>query len=160
MLGDALVPIADLGLQGTVFEEGVAVSVVYGSVLAGLGAVAYWIPKAYGRPLPDLPARRPRRARPGSAPLLASLPYYIAGFADQPGHAGVYDYDGPAELGTRSSPSATASSRSPSWRCSALLAAAAAATGRAGDDPWERPDARVDHVVAGAPRQLRRGRRP
>jgi heme/copper-type cytochrome/quinol oxidase subunit 1 len=97
MLGGALTPITDLGLQGTVFEEGVLVCLVYGAVLAGLGAVAYWTPKLTGRVIADKPAL-------GLAVLgflgaaLAGLPYYIAGFADQPAASGVYDYSGPAEL--------------------------------------------------------------
>ena len=32
------------------------------------------------------------------ATVLASLPYYVAGFADQPAASGTYDYGGPAEL--------------------------------------------------------------
>ncbi len=97
MLGGALVPIVDLGLQGTVFEEGALVYVAYGAVLAGLGALAYWSPKLTGRVIPD-------KAAMGLAVLgflatvLAALPYYIAGFADQPAASGVYDYSGPAEL--------------------------------------------------------------
>ena len=97
MLGGALVPIVDLGLQGTVFEEGALVYVAYGAVLAGLGALAYWSPKLTGRMIPD-------KAAMGLAVLgflatvLAALPYYIAGFADQPAASGVYDYSGPAEL--------------------------------------------------------------
>jgi heme/copper-type cytochrome/quinol oxidase subunit 1 len=97
MLGGALVPIVDLGLQGTVFEEGALVAVVYGAVLAGLGALVYWAPKLTGRLIPD-------KAAIGLAVLgflataLAALPYSIAGFADQPAASGVYDYSGPAEL--------------------------------------------------------------
>jgi heme/copper-type cytochrome/quinol oxidase subunit 1 len=97
MLGGALTPIVDLGLQGTVFEEGALVCVVYGTVLAGLGALVYWTPKLTGRLVPD-------KAAIGLAVLgflataLAALPYYIAGFADQPAASGVYDYSGPAEL--------------------------------------------------------------
>lgn len=97
MLGGALTPFTDLGLQGTVFEEGVRVCLVYGAVLAGLGALVYWTPKLTGRLIPDKPAM-------GLAVLgflaaaLAGLPYYIAGFADQPAASGVYDYSGPAEL--------------------------------------------------------------
>ena len=56
MLGGALVPITDLGLQGTVFEEGVVVYVVYGAVLAGLGGLAWWRPKWSGRSIPSGPA--------------------------------------------------------------------------------------------------------
>jgi heme/copper-type cytochrome/quinol oxidase subunit 1 len=97
MLGGALIPIVDLQLQGTVFEEGSLVAVVYGSVLAGLGGLAYWTPKLTGRLIPD-------KAAIGLgllgflAGVLASLPYEVAGFADQPAASGVYDYSGPAEL--------------------------------------------------------------
>jgi heme/copper-type cytochrome/quinol oxidase subunit 1 len=97
MLGGALVPIVDLGLQGTVFEEGALVYVAYGAVLTGLGALAYWTPKLTGRVIPD-------KAAIGLAVLgflatvLAALPYYVAGFADQPAATGEYDYSGPAEL--------------------------------------------------------------
>ncbi len=136
MLGGALTPITDLGLQGTVFEEGVLVCLVYGAVLAGLGAMVYWTPKLTGRVIPDKPAI-------GLAVLgflaaaLAGLPYYLAGFADQPAASGVYDYSGPAEL----------------WNVLVTvghglmgvvllaflgLAAKSVASGpEAGDDPWE-----------------------
>jgi heme/copper-type cytochrome/quinol oxidase subunit 1 len=97
MLAGALVPIVDLGLQGTVFEEGAFVYVVYGTVLGGLGAIAYWSPKWTGRTIPDKPALG--LATLGMlATVLASLPYLIAGFADQPAASGTYDYGGPAEL--------------------------------------------------------------
>ena len=97
MLAGALVPIVDLGLQGTVFEEGAFVYVAYGTVLGGLGAIAYWSPKWTGRTIPDKPALG--LATLGMlATVLASLPYLIAGFADQPAASGTYDYDGPAEL--------------------------------------------------------------
>jgi heme/copper-type cytochrome/quinol oxidase subunit 1 len=93
----ALNSIDDLGLQGTVFEEGATVAVVYGAVAAGLGAVAYWIPKLTGRTLPT-------KAIAGLTPLalgaaaLGSIPYLVAGFTDQPGSAAVYSNDGPGEL--------------------------------------------------------------
>jgi cytochrome c oxidase subunit 1 len=93
----ALNSIDDLGLQGTVFEEGATVAVVYGAVAAGLAAVAYWIPKLTGRTLPT-------KAVAGLAPLallaaaLGSIPYFVAGFADQPGSAAVYSNDGPGEF--------------------------------------------------------------
>jgi heme/copper-type cytochrome/quinol oxidase subunit 1 len=97
MLGGALVPITDLGLQGTVFEEGVLVYVVYGAVLAALGGLAWWRPKWSGRALPSGPAHG--LALLGVvATILASLPYYAAGFADQPAASGTYDYGGPAEV--------------------------------------------------------------
>ena len=56
MLGGVLYPIDDLGLQGTVFEEGALVYVVYGAVLGIMGGVVYWAPKLWGRAFPDKPA--------------------------------------------------------------------------------------------------------
>ena len=70
---------------------------------------------AYGACSPDsVPSPTGRRSGPGArsasarrwaspasaciATVLASLPYYVAGFADQPAASGLYDYDGPAEL--------------------------------------------------------------
>jgi heme/copper-type cytochrome/quinol oxidase subunit 1 len=97
MLGGALVPINDLQLQGTVFEEGALVYVVYGAVLAGFGAVAYWSPKLTGRLVPDKPALG-LAVLGFLATVLAAFPYYIAGFADQPAASGVYDYSGSSEL--------------------------------------------------------------
>jgi heme/copper-type cytochrome/quinol oxidase subunit 1 len=87
MLGGALVPITDLGLQGTVFEEAALVYVVYGGVLGALGGIAWWWPKWSGRTLPTGPTMG-----------LALLPYYVAGFADQPAGSGTYDYEGPSAL--------------------------------------------------------------
>ena len=84
MLGSALVPIADLGLQGTVFEEGVARLRRLRRVLGGLGGVAYWVPKLWGRTVPDEPAIGLAAARRRSPPCSPSVPYFIAGFADQP----------------------------------------------------------------------------
>ncbi len=97
MAATALNSIDDLGLQGTVFEEGAAVAIVYGGVVAGLGAVAYWIPKLAGRTLPT-------KQTGGLAFLglvgaaLASIPYLVAGFLDQPASAAMYSNDGPGEL--------------------------------------------------------------
>ncbi len=97
MLGGALVPITDLGLQGTVFEEGVLVYLAYGIVLAALGALTYWAPKWTGRTIGERQAMG--LAGLGViATVLAALPYYVAGFADQPAASGLYDYEGPAEL--------------------------------------------------------------
>ena len=93
----ALNGVDDLGLQGTVFEEGATVYIVYGAVTAGLGAVVYWFPKLTGMLVPAKPLL-------GLAPLaglasaLASLPYLWAGFADQPASSASYDNDGPGEL--------------------------------------------------------------
>ncbi|MBA3606165.1 MAG: cbb3-type cytochrome c oxidase subunit I [Acidimicrobiia bacterium] len=97
MLGGVLSPIADLGLQGTVFEEASLVYVAYGGALAGLGAVAYWLPKWAGVVVADIPAIG--LATLGVlATVLASFPHYLAGFADQPAAAGQFDNDGPSAL--------------------------------------------------------------
>jgi heme/copper-type cytochrome/quinol oxidase subunit 1 len=97
MLGGALVPITDLGLQGTVFEEASLVYIVYGGVLAALGGLSWWLPKFTGRTVPAVPAMG--LALLGVlATILAALPYYSAGFADQPAASGTFEYGGPAEL--------------------------------------------------------------
>ena len=97
MLGGVLYPIDDLGLQGTVFEEGALVYIVYGAVLGIMGGVVYWAPKLWGRTFPDKQVMG--LAGLGLiATVLASLPYYVAGFADQPAASPTYDYGGPAEL--------------------------------------------------------------
>jgi heme/copper-type cytochrome/quinol oxidase subunit 1 len=97
MLAGALQGIGDLDLDATVFEEGAMVYVVYGGVLAGMGAVAYWLPKWSGHRLATPPSYG--LALLGAlATVLAALPLLIAGFADQPGMAATYDYEGPAEL--------------------------------------------------------------
>ena len=97
MLGGVLYPIDDLGLQGTVFEEGALVYVVYGAVLGIMGGVVYWAPKLWGRAFPDKSAMG-LAALGMVATVLASLPYYVAGFADQPAASPTYAYGGPAEL--------------------------------------------------------------
>jgi len=97
MLAGALYPIADLGLQGTVFEEAALVYIVYGGVLCALGGIAWWLPKWTGRTMPTMPAMG--LALLGVlATVLAALPYIIAGFADQPANAGTYDYSGPSAV--------------------------------------------------------------
>jgi heme/copper-type cytochrome/quinol oxidase subunit 1 len=88
-----LTPIVDLQLAGTVYEEGVFVYIAYGAVLAGLGAIAYWGPKLWGRRIADK-AALPLAALGFLATVLASLPYLVAGFQGQPaGVPGGYDYD-------------------------------------------------------------------
>ena len=86
--------------------------------------------------------RRCRRwASPCSASLatvLASLPYFVAGFADQPASSGTYDYSGPSGCGT----SLVTIGHAPDGARRAWPSPASslrpAAIGRrgAGDDPW------------------------
>jgi hypothetical protein len=95
-----------------------------------------------------------------SATVLASFPYYIAGFADQPAGSPVYDYSGLARCGTSSSSSVTADGCSRSSRSSASSSRPPSPAGRGRRRrPVGRPHHRVGHHLAGARRQLRRGAR-
>jgi heme/copper-type cytochrome/quinol oxidase subunit 1 len=98
MAGHLIGQFGPAGLAGTVFEEGEFNYVVYGTLLIGIGAVAYWGPKLWGRSLPQS-AVFGLGALGFLGTVLASLPLYVAGFANQP--AGVVDgftYGGPQEL--------------------------------------------------------------
>lgn len=97
MVGNAVFHVGDAQLTGTVFEEAVWIYVCYGTVLAALGGVAYWGPKLWGRSMDD------KKVLPLAlvglvATVLASLPYYVAGFAKQPAGATEFDYSGPQQL--------------------------------------------------------------
>lgn len=74
--------IGDAGLAGTTFEEGAWLAVVYGGIIAALGAVAHWGPKWWGRALP-MKATLPLGLLAAAGAVLASVPMMIAGFADQ-----------------------------------------------------------------------------
>jgi heme/copper-type cytochrome/quinol oxidase subunit 1 len=84
MIASMLHAVDDLGLQGTVFEEGVVVAVVYGIALGAMGGALYWSPKLTGRVLAAGKAA-PLALLGGAGAVLASVPYMIAGFLDQPG---------------------------------------------------------------------------
>lgn len=97
MVAAAVNHLVDLGLVGTVFEEAALVYVVYGGVLGAMGAITYWIPVWTGH----LIGAKQALGLAGLgviATVLASVPYLIAGFADQPANSGIYDYDGPSAL--------------------------------------------------------------
>jgi heme/copper-type cytochrome/quinol oxidase subunit 1 len=92
-----LTPIEDLELIGTVYQESQTYYLLFAGLLAGMGAVAYWGPRLWGRRLSD-------RAVGGLAVLgllgtvLAAFPYVIAGFLDQPlGAVDWDDLDGPIQ---------------------------------------------------------------
>jgi len=91
MAGTVLYAIDDLALQGTVFEEGVLVYVVYGAALAIMGGVVWWAPKLWGF-APATAKVVPLALLGVLAIVLASFPQYIAGFLDQPAGP-VYDND-------------------------------------------------------------------
>lgn len=97
MAGNVLYQIGDAQLSGTVFEEAAWLYVCYGLVIGAMGAVTYWGPKLGGR-LVDDKKSLPLVGLAFIATVLAALPYYIAGFADQPGYATLFDYSGPQNL--------------------------------------------------------------
>ena len=97
LLGNIVYQVGDARLANTVFEEGAWVYVCYGTVLALLGGVVAWGPKLWGRVIPDKQVL-PLALLGVLATILASLPYYIAGFADQPAGATTFSYGGPQEL--------------------------------------------------------------
>jgi heme/copper-type cytochrome/quinol oxidase subunit 1 len=93
-----LTPIEDLHLVDTVYQEAQSYFLFFAGLLAGMGAVAYWGPKLWGRRLPET-------ATGGLAALgligtvLAALPYVLAGFLNQPLGASTWPtLDGPITL--------------------------------------------------------------
>ena len=138
--------VGDAGLVGTTFEEGAWLAVVYGSVLAGLGAVAHWMPKWSGRVMP-MKATLPLGLLGFLGGVLASLPMMIAGFADQPGEAlpaveaGLpgatnFSYSGPSGLWNALSGIGHLLVLLTVLAFVALELRSAAKGERAGDDPW------------------------
>lgn len=91
--------ITDLELIGTSFEEGATLLVVYGSVLAVMGGLAFWAPKLWGRVLPDKQVI-PLALLGSLGAALAALPLIIAGFFDQAGGVPANDADVAALLAT------------------------------------------------------------
>lgn len=137
ILGAAASGIEDFGLDGTVFEEGASVALVYGAVLAALGGVVYWFPKWSGTKVPDAPAYGLALLGALGA-VLASVPYLIAGFADQPARSAIFDYEGPSALWNVAVTAGHAAFAVTVLAVLGLLlkpTAADAAT--AGDDPWD-----------------------
>jgi hypothetical protein len=98
MIGGAVFKITNLKLANTVFDEAVLVYVCYGVVLSGIGAVAYFGSRIWGREIPSAPVLG-LGLLGFLATILSSLPYFIAGFADQPASvANNFDYSGPIWL--------------------------------------------------------------
>lgn len=91
-LGTILYSADDLGLQGTVFEEATLVYVVYGGVLAAMGAVIHWAPKLWGARI-EMGKAGPLALLGLAGTILAAFPYYIAGFLDQPAGIAYDDSD-------------------------------------------------------------------
>ena len=145
--GSALNHVGDAGLIGTTFEEGTWLALVFASVLATMGAVAYWGPKWWGRLMP-MKAVLPLALLGFAGAGISALALMIAGFADQPG--GIFpavetgkdavvnfDYSGPMGLWN------TLNSVGIGLVLVSVLAFTALAlrsfrTGEiAGDDPWD-----------------------
>jgi heme/copper-type cytochrome/quinol oxidase subunit 1 len=92
MLGNLLHAADDLDLQGTVFEEATLIYVVYGAVLASMGAVIHWAPKLWGSTL-EAAKVIPLALLGVTGTVLAAFPMYIAGFLDQPAGVAYLDDD-------------------------------------------------------------------
>ena len=124
-------------LAGTVFEEGEFIYVGYGALLIGLAAVSYWGPKLWGRVLPSS-AVLGISGLAFLGTVLAALPMYIAGFADQPANvANNFSYGGPQELWNTASAAGHALV-AVSVLLFVLTALRAFTAGEvAGDDPWD-----------------------
>ncbi|MCU1395748.1 MAG: putative cytochrome c oxidase subunit [Ilumatobacteraceae bacterium] len=97
MVASILNNITDLGLLGTVYEEGSYTFVCYGAILAALGAITYWGPKLWGRRLDDKKVI-PLALLGALGVFLASAPYLVAGFANQPINSVTFSYGGPHAL--------------------------------------------------------------
>lgn len=98
MLGHAIQMISSADLTGTVFEEGVFVYIGYGAVLVAIGAIAHWSGELRGSNVPGGVVIGLGLAG-FAATVLASLPYYIVGFANQEANSVTdFDYGGPQAL--------------------------------------------------------------
>ncbi len=98
MLGNAVQMISSTKLSGTVFAEGVSVYIGYGMVLVAIGAIIHWGSELNGKSFPDSVVITLGVAG-FMATVLAALPYYIAGFADQASDSvSDFDYAGPHAL--------------------------------------------------------------
>ena len=86
LVGSAVMHVDSLGLVGTVFGEGALVYVVYGAMLAAIGAITMNAGSLTGRAIPDVPVLL-LSLLGFVATVLASLPHYLAGFLDQPAAA-------------------------------------------------------------------------
>jgi cytochrome o ubiquinol oxidase subunit 1 len=92
MLGNLLYAADDLDLQGTVFEEATLIYVVYGGVLAAMGATIHWAPKLWGATI-DAGKVLPLALLGLTGTILAAFPMYIAGFLNQPAGLSYLDDD-------------------------------------------------------------------
>ncbi|MEY3925340.1 MAG: hypothetical protein RIQ63_691, partial [Actinomycetota bacterium] len=98
MVGNAIEHVSSAGVAGTVFGEGVSSYIGYGAALSAFAGIVFWAPKLWGS-TPPAPAVLGVSVLAFIGIVLSSLPYYVAGFADQPaGVVGNFDYSGPSQL--------------------------------------------------------------
>ena len=137
MVGHLVALFGPAQLAGTVFEEGEFIYVGYGALLIGLAAVSYWGPKLWGRVLPSS-AVLGISGLAFLGTVLAPLPMYFAGFANQPANvANNFSYSGPQELWNTASAAGHALV-AVSVLLFVLTALRAFTAGEvAGDDPWD-----------------------
>ena len=135
--GSFLANIEKAGLAGTAFAEGITLYLAYGALLVALGALTHWAPKLWGVVLDD----KKVLGLTGLGligTVLAALPLYIAGFANQPAHVvNGFDYDGPIALWNVISALGSALIVLTVVAYVGLLIAAVRAGAGATDDPWD-----------------------
>lgn len=132
-----LYAIEDAALVGTIYEAGSYVAVTFGTVMLAFGAIAYWGPKIWGRRLADK-AALPLALLAFVGTAAGSIPYLIAGFADQP--AAVLDgfaYGGPQELWNALTTIGFALMLVSALAFTALAVRCFTKGEPAGDDPWD-----------------------
>ena len=132
-----LYAIEDAGLGGTIYEAGSYVAVTFGTAMLAFGAVSYWGPKLWGRTISDK-AAIPLALLAFLGTVLGSIPYMIAGFADQP--AGALDgfaYSGPQEFWNLLTTAGFALVLLSSLAFVGLAVRSFTSGDAAGDDPWD-----------------------
>ena len=146
MLGNLLHAADDLDLQGTVFEEATLIYIVYGAVLAAMGATIHWAPKLWGAKI-DGGKVLPLALVGVTGTILAAFPMYIAGIP-RSARRGQLPRRRPRDLerhGPRR-PRVRGAHRARIHRLAADVDPARRARGRR---PVGRPDTRVGHHVTG-----------
>lgn len=137
MLGNAVQRIDQAGLSGTVFDEAALAYLTYGSVLVAWGALAFWSPRIWGKMLPGA-AVVGLGVLGFMATVLAALPYYIAGFADQPADvASGFNYSGPQSLWNILSTAGHALMALCVFLAVATVIRARMSGTKAAEDPWD-----------------------
>jgi len=124
-------------LRGSIFEAGTYVAITFGTVTIAFGALCYWGPKLWGRRISDK-AALPLGLLALLATALGSIPYMIAGFADQPaGALDGFSYEGPQELWNALTTAGFALMLLTTLAFVALALKSFTSGEAAGDDPWD-----------------------